>query len=133
MKAADPERSAQHSEPVDEQQGVREVLLNGIFLRILIIEGILLVWSVGYRFVMGMTDATDLIFYSIRIVVLVTIIILFMMVTLRRFLDRKIISPLELIAQANRRFREDGDDGQQVELPARSPREIEEIVIVVDL
>jgi adenylate cyclase len=128
MKAIDCGKSAQEKVPGDHQKGVREVLLNGIFLRILTIEGVLLVWSVGYRFMVEMTDITDLILYSIRIIILVAIIILFMMVTLRRFLDRKIISPLELIAEANRRFREDGGGDQQVALPARTPREIEEIV-----
>ena len=128
MKTIDPERSEQYRESVDGQKGVREVLLNGIFLRILIIEGILLVWSVGYRFMVEMTDITDLFLYSIRIIILVAIIILFMMVTLRRFLNRKIILPLELITEANRRFREDGGDDQQVALPERTPREIKEIV-----
>ncbi|CAD7846688.1 MAG: hypothetical protein [Olavius algarvensis Delta 4 endosymbiont] len=109
-------------------KGVREVLLNGIFIRILIIEGILLVWSVGYRFVVDMTDITDLLWYTLRIVVLVAIIIGFMMITLRRFLDRKIISPLEMITEANRRFKEDGEEDQRVNLPARTPREIGEIV-----
>lgn len=128
MKTADSERPAQHNEPMGDQKGVREVLLNGIFLRILIIEGVLLVWSVGYRFVVEMTDVTDLLLYTVRIIILVAIIILFMMVTLRQFLNRKIISPLELITAANRRLREDGEDDQRVELPPRTPREIKEIV-----
>ncbi len=128
MKTIDCGQSAQTESPGEPQKGVREVLLNGIFLRILIIEGVLLLWSVGYRFVVEMTDVTDLLFYTIRILILVAIIILFMMVTLRRFLNRKIISPLELIAEANRHFREDGDDEQVVDLPDRTPREISEIV-----
>ncbi len=128
MKTTDSEKSAQPDGSAGGQKGVREVLLNGIFLRILLIEGILLLWSVGYRFVVEMTTVTDLILYGIRIVILVTIIILFMMVTLRRFLDRKIISPLELITEANRRFKEDGGDNQQLSLPDQTPHEIKEIV-----
>ncbi len=128
MKTIDCGQSSQENTPGDRQKGVREVLLNGIFLRILVIEGVLLVWSVGYRFMVEMTDVTGLILYSMRIIILVAIIILFMMVTLRQFLNRKIISPLESITAANRRLREDGEDDQQVELPPRTPREIEEIV-----
>ncbi len=128
MKTIDCGQSSQENAPGDRQKGVRKVLLNGIFLRILVIEGVLLVWSVGYRFMVEMTDVTGLILYSMRIIILVAIIILFMMVTLRQFLNRKIISPLELITAANRRLREDGEDDQQVELPPRTPREIEEIV-----
>ena len=128
MKTTDSEHPASPAEPANDQKGVREVLLNGIFLRILIIEGVLLLWSVGYRFVVEMTDVTDLLWYTVRILILVAIIIGFMMVTLRRFLDRKIISPLEMITKANRRFKEDGDEDQQVNLPARTPREIQEIV-----
>jgi adenylate cyclase len=37
-------------------------------------------------------------------VMLVTVILLFMMVTLRRFLERKIIRPMEAVAEANRRL-----------------------------
>ena len=128
MKTTDSEHPASPAEPANDQKGVRQVLLNGIFLRILIIEGVLLIWSVGYRFVVEMTDVTDLLLYTVRILILVAIIIGFMMVTLRRFLDRKIISPLEMITKANRRFKEDGDEDQQVNLPARTPREIQEIV-----
>ena len=128
MQTVNSEHPASPDEPANDQKGVRTVLLNGIFLRILIIEGVLLVWSVGYRFVVEMTDVTDLLLYTARILILVAIIIGFMMVTLRRFLDRNIISPLEMITEANRRFKEDGDEEQQVNLPARTPREIEEIV-----
>ena len=113
MQTAESEHPASPAEPANGQKGVREVLLNGIFLRILIIEGILLVGSVGYRAVVLMTDVPDLIWYTLRILILVAIIIGFMMVTLRRFLDRKIISPLEMITKANRRFKEDGDEEQQ--------------------
>jgi len=35
-----------------QPEGVRKVLLKGIFWRILIIEGILLVWSLFYRILM---------------------------------------------------------------------------------
>ena len=96
MQAADSENPASASETASNQKGVREVLLKGIFVRILIIEGILLLWSVGYRFVVEMTDVTGLLLYTVRILSLVAIIIGFMMVTLRRFLNRKIISPLEM-------------------------------------
>jgi len=128
MGHSDSGQTTYPTESNNNHKGVREVLLNGIFIRILIIEGILLVWSVGYRFVVDMTDITDLLWYTLRILVLVAIIIGFMMITLRRFLDRKIISPLEMITAANRRFKEDGEEVQHVNLPTRTPREIGEIV-----
>ena len=56
---------------------VRSVLLRGIFFRILIIEGILLVWSLLYRIISDPnTTPTDLFWYALRIIILILIIIL---------------------------------------------------------
>ena len=77
----------------DSRKGVRQVLLKGIFWRILIIESILLVWSLLYR---ALTDhhaqPADLFWYAVRITILVAIIILFVMVTFRKFLNKKSFS-----------------------------------------
>jgi len=107
---------------------VKKILLEGVFWRILIIEGILLVWSLTYK---GLTDYegfADLLWYSVRIIFLITIIIGFMMVTLRSFLTRKIISPLEAIALANRRFQDNDPEAKHVDLPGDASKEIKEIV-----
>jgi class 3 adenylate cyclase len=110
------------------EKGVRKILLAGVFWRILIIEGILLVLSLLYRATVEGGGPADLFWYSMRIILLITIIILFLMVTLRTFLSRKIIRPLEVIASANRRLLDDRDDARDVELPEDTPREIKEIV-----
>ena len=114
---------------MNQAEGVRKVLLKGIFWRILMIEGILLVWSLAWRM---LTDhhATpiDLFWYALRIVILIGVIILFIWLTFRRFLTRKIITPLEAVSEANRRFREEDNESVAIELSVDTPREIREIV-----
>ena len=85
-------------------KGIREILLAGVFWRILVIEMILLVWSVLYRLASEDAGGTELLWYALRIILLVAVILVFMMVTLRRFLERKIIRPMEAVAEANRRL-----------------------------
>lgn len=109
-------------------KGVRKTLLTGVFWRILIIEGILLVWSLLYRMVSGGGGPADLFWYAMRIILLIGIILLFMMVTLRSFLTKRIITPLETIARANRRLLVGEDDAREVPLSEEAPREIKEIV-----
>jgi adenylate cyclase len=115
--------------PENQGEGVRKVLLKGIFWRILIIESILLVWSLLYR---ALTDynaqPVDLVWYAVRITVLVAIIILFVMVTFRRFLTAKIIVPLEEISASNRRLK--GSDSAETDMNVAddAPMEIREIV-----
>ncbi|MEW5908607.1 MAG: adenylate/guanylate cyclase domain-containing protein [Thermodesulfobacteriota bacterium] len=108
---------------------VRSVLLRGIFFRILIIEGILLVWSLLYRFITNpQTTSEELFWYAFRIVIMVIIIIIFVMVTFRSFLTKRVILPLEIIADANRRLKEENPDEKEILLPEETPREIVEIV-----
>jgi adenylate cyclase len=109
-------------------KGVRKTLLTGVFWRILIIEGILLVWSLAYRAVTDGGGAADLFWYAMRIVLLIGAILLFMMVTLRTFLTRRIIAPLEAIASANRRLLNNEANAREVALSEETPREIKEIV-----
>jgi class 3 adenylate cyclase len=116
--------------PVSEGKrvkGVRKTLLTGVLWRILIIEGILLLWSLLYRAIVEGGGPADLFWFSLRIILLIGIIILFLMVTLRTFLSRTIIRPLETIASANRRLLDDKDDARDVSLPEGTPREIKEI------
>lgn len=110
-------------------KGVRKILLMGIFWRILIIELILLVWSLYYRVIMDHHAlSVDLFWYAMRIILLVAIIILFVMVTFRHFLNKKIILPLEAIAASNRRLRASDSTEIDIDLPADSPNEIKEII-----
>ena len=65
---------------------------------------ILLVWSVLYKMVSEDAGGAELLWYALRIILLVAVILVFMMVTLRRFLEKKIIRPMEAVAEANRRL-----------------------------
>lgn len=110
-------------------KGVRRVLLRGIFWRILIIETILLIWSLGYRALTDHhSDPADLFWFAFRIILLTVVIILFIMITFRIFLNKKIIFPLETIVEANRRLRNDDPTASEITLPPDAPREIKEIV-----
>jgi adenylate cyclase len=110
------------------ERGVRETLLMRVFWRILIIEVILLIGTLFYEAVTRDAGVSHLFWYAFRILGLVGIIILFMMLTLQRFLAKKIIAPLEAIAVANERFQKSDDRGKDVDLPEKIPREIKGIV-----
>lgn len=105
----------------------RKVLLGGVFWRILIIETILLVWSVGYRIALEMPDLPTLMWYILRIVALVVIILVFMMITLSNFLKKRIIHPLEIISRANQQIDADNLEANAVYLPDNVPSEIKDI------
>ncbi len=109
-------------------QGVREILLRGVFWRILLIEAILLIFSLAFRWYTQGADATELFWYGLRIIGLVGVIITFMMVTLKKFLDKKIIAPLETISRANKKIQQDMSSVQQLDIPDNAPLEIKSIV-----
>jgi adenylate cyclase len=111
-----------------KDKGVRETLLMGVFWRILIIEVILLVGTLLYEAVARDAGISHLFWYAFRILALVGMIILFMMVTLQRFLTKKIIAPLEAIAAANERFQKSDYEAKDVDLAMEAPREIKGIV-----
>ena len=100
----------------------------GVFWRILIIEGILLIGTLIYAALTEDKGSIELFWYAVRIISLVTIIILFMMITLKDFLTGKIISPLEAIASANRRLNKNDPSAKQVDLQEDTPTEIKGIV-----
>lgn len=104
--------------------GVRKILLMGVFWRILFIEAVLLVYSLLYRWWMEDAGALDLFWYAVRIIILVSIIIAFMMITLKKFLTHKIILPLESLARANKETQKDYSRAQTVDLPDHTPDEI---------
>jgi len=113
----------------NEKNSVRAVVLMGVFWRILIIEGILLVGTLIYAALTEDKGSVELFWYALKIISLVAIIVLFMMVTLRRFLEKRIISPLESIAEANKRFQNDDSSPNDVNLPEGAPKEINGIVL----
>ena len=112
----------------NKKNSVRAVVLMGVFWRILIIEGILLVGTLIYAALTEDRGSVELFWYAIRIISLVAIIVLFMMVTLKSFLERRIISPLETIAAANQRFQDNDSSVREVNLPEGAPKEIKGIV-----
>ncbi len=131
MDAPQTETSSPSPEPAagprPRARGVKQVLLGGVFWRILIIEAILLLGSVAYRAWFHGAAGEELLWYAVRIMLLVAVIILFMWLTLSVFLKERIIAPLEAIAEANRKLENDDPAGREVELPARVPKEIREI------
>ena len=122
------EESSTENHTKGENQTVKKILLRGVFWRILIIEGILLVGPLIYRATTTDTGTVDLFYYAVRIIMLIGIIILFMMVTLRSFLTKRIITPLEAITQANRKLRGQEETETEIELSPDAPSEIREIV-----
>lgn len=114
--------------PKKARDSVRRTLVAGVFWRILIIEMILLVWSLGYRAATEGADATDLFWFAVRVIILVAIIIAFVTYSLSSFLQRKIILPLETIARANLGLDTEAPTVNNVDLPEDTPKEITEIV-----
>ncbi len=108
--------------------GVRKILLMGVFWRILFIEAVLLVYSLFYRWWTEDAGAADLFWYAVRIIILVGIIIVFMMVTLKKFLTDKIIIPLEALAEANKETQKDYTNINHIELDDNAPDEIRTLV-----
>lgn len=114
--------------PGKPSTGIREILVAGVFWRILIIEAVLLVGSVLYRMVSENAGPLELFWYAVRIVLLVIIILLFMMITLRRFLEKKIIQPLEAVSAANLRLDVANPQVDNIQLDADAALEIRDIV-----
>ncbi len=100
----------------------------GVFWRILFIEAVLLVYSLIYKWLTEDATSLDLFWYSVRITLLVIIIIVFMMVTLKKFLNQKIITPLEAIAASNIELQKDFTSAKSVKLPDNLPHEIDTII-----
>ncbi len=122
-------KASRESSVRNETEGVRKVVLKGIFWRILIIEGILLAWSLFYRIISDHhAEPADLFWYTVRITLLIAIIIVFIMVTFRQFLNKKIILPLEAISTSNRKLKEGISAETGLKLPDDTPAEIKEIV-----
>jgi adenylate cyclase len=112
----------------NKKNSVRTILLMGVFWRILFIEAALLVVSLFYKWMTEDVAPIDLFWYGVRIIIMVSIIIAFMMITLEKFLNRRIITPLEKIAAANKRTQEDTTQSGRVELSNDAPNEIKGIV-----
>ena len=111
-----------------KKTGVRRILLMGVFWRILFIEAALLIFSLFFKWTTEDVLPIDLFWYGVRIIIMVGIIIAFMMITLKKFLNHRIITPLEKIAKANKKIQEDITLADQIELSEDAPEEIKSIV-----
>ena len=102
----------------------------GVFWRILFIEIVLLVYSLGYSWIVEGATPLELFWYALRIAALIFIIIVFMMISLKSFLTRKIIAPLEAIAKANEEIGGDISRAGEINIPLNeaTPREIHSII-----
>ena len=112
----------------NRKNNVRGIILFGVFWRILAIEIVLLVGTLVYAGLTENRSYPELLWYALRILSLVVIIILFMTITLRSFLTKKIIIPLEAIVRANQRQQEDASTSQEISLPDNPPKEISDII-----
>ena len=112
----------------NRKDGVKRILLEGVFWRILAIEVILLIFSLIYRGMTNFQGIADLFWYAMWILFLTAIIILFMMFTLKDFLTKRIIAPLESIYSTNKRLQDNDPTARHVDLPPDAPKEIKEIV-----
>ena len=121
-------QSSKKEVPQKSPNNVRRMLVSGVFWRILVIEMILLVWSLGYRAATEDASAADLFWFAVRILILVGIIIAFVTISLSLFLKRKIILPLETISAANLDLNTESPTVNAVDLPPDTPIEITEIV-----
>jgi len=128
MEALPPEPTFVAESRTSARRSVRRILTAGVFWRILLIEMILLVWSLGYRALTEQSTSTELFWYAVRILILIVIIIAFVTLSLRSFLKRMIIVPLEEVSRANRRLDTDAPEVNPVPLPEETPNEIVDIV-----
>ncbi len=128
MKPLSPPPSRDNPRPPKQPTNVRKMLLKGVFWRILAIEMVLLVLSLAFKAATEEAGAADLIWYSVRILILVGIIIAFVTFSLGLFLNRKIIRPLETISAANLNLNTESPTVNTVDLPPDTPKEITEIV-----
>lgn len=111
-----------------EKHSIRSVLLEGVFWRLLIIELVLLTWSLAYHWFSNEPTLGELLRYGLQLGVLSTIALAFIVTTLGNFLAKKIIGPMEQIAEANRQLKDKEQTAMQVPISKDAPREIRDIV-----
>lgn len=107
--------------------GTGEMILSAVFLRLLAVLSAVLIASVLLRLVVQDPGPGALFRQLLIGVFVMTTIPGFITLWLRRLLQQKIISPLETIAAANRRFSEGDLQATLEKLPDGTPREILEI------
>ncbi len=107
--------------------GTGEMVLSGAFFRLLAALSAVLIASVLLRLIVQDPGPGALFRHLLIGVFVMSTILGFITLWLRRLLQQKIISPLETIAAANRRFSEGDLQATLEKLPDGTPREILEI------
>ena len=112
-----------------EKDSLRSVLLEGIFWRLIIIEAVILIWSLAYFwFTEEEPTARQLFQYGLQQGILVTLVLAFIVISLGNFMAKKIIAPLEGIAKANLQLKDKEQTAMQIPIPRETPKEIRDIV-----
>ena len=111
-----------------EKNSIRSVLLEGVFWRLLIIEALIIVWSLVYHWISEEPTLRELLGYGLRLTILATLVLAFIVITLGSFLANRIIAPMEGIALANRQLRDKEQTAMQVRIPREVPKELRDIV-----
>lgn len=83
--------------------------------------------SLAYRCWGEGVQGWPLLWYALRLVALVALILVFVVFALQRFLTRQVLDPLEAIIQANRRLQSGDEEAARLEPDPAWPREIQEI------
>ena len=110
------------------ENGLRSVILKGVFLRLALIEAVVFVWILAYFKLVVSVEEITLFQFAKRIVMLQGLVLCFMIVSLGQFLQQRVIGPLETISRANREQGRDIARPNKVPVPRDTPTEIREIV-----
>ena len=116
------------SEVRREKHSIRSVLLEGVFWRLLIIEAIIIIWSMADLWISEESSIGELLRYGLRLSILSTLVLAFIVITLGGFLAKRIIEPMEKIAAANRQLKDKQQTAMQVPITKEAPKEIRDIV-----
>ena len=111
-----------------EKHSIRSVLLEGVFWRLLIIGAIIITWSMIDLWFSDQPTLAEVLRHGIRLGILSTLVLAFIVITLGGFLAKRIIAPMEKIAAANRQLKDKEQTAMQVPIPKEAPKEIRDIV-----
>ncbi|MBT5707385.1 MAG: hypothetical protein HOI66_13795, partial [Verrucomicrobia bacterium] len=111
-----------------EKHSIRSVLLEGVFWRLLIIQAIIIGWSMIDLWFSEEPTTGEVLRHGLRLGILSTLALAFIVITLGSFLSKRIIAPMEKIAEANRQLKDKEQTAMQVPISKEAPKEIRDIV-----
>lgn len=111
-----------------EKHSIRSVLLEGVFWRLLIIQAIIIGWSMIDLWFSEEPTLGEVLRHGLRLGILSTLALAFIVITLGSFLSKRIIAPMEKIAEANRQLKDKEQTAMQVPISKEAPKEIRDIV-----